>query len=35
MERTPGLDRPFGMPDYVLAVLTVVLLGAGVAMILG
>lgn len=35
MERTPGLDRPFGMPDYVLAVLTMVLLGAGVAMILG
>ncbi len=35
MSRTPGLDRPFGMPDYLLAVLTVVLLIAGAAVILG
>ena len=35
MSRTPGLDRPFGTPDYLLAVLIVALVIAGVAVTLG
>ncbi|KAF1078706.1 energy-coupling factor transporter transmembrane protein EcfT [Methanogenium sp. MK-MG] len=35
MSRTPGLDRPFGRPDYLLAVLIVALVIAGAAVTLG
>ncbi len=35
MSRTPGLDRPFGMPDYLLVMLTVVLVIVGAAVTFG